>query len=106
MRRYGRVKGQYALASAALAPYYRGMNSKKRKYIAFLASPVWKRLREEALERSDHTCKHCGTEDELQVHHLNYERFGGMERPEDLIVLCRTCHTADHRARLFIRKRA
>lgn len=58
----------------------------------YLQSDHWKRTREAALQRADHRCQVCNSSWEtLDVHHRTYERVGH-ELPEDLLVLCRTCH--------------
>ena len=72
------------------------------RYIEYLASPRWRAKRAEALEDAEYTCEECGaTEAEagvLEVHHHTYERLGN-EDPEDLSVLCPTCHKAADAAR-------
>jgi len=57
--------------------------------------------RKSALERDNYTCQHCGTQDDLQVHHID---GNGMTSPresrnndlDNLITLCRRCHTKEH----------
>ena len=66
-------------------------NSRGRAYEAFLQSAAWKKIRTEILVRDNFTCQECG-EPGSQVHHLNYDRFGGKERPEDLSTICEYCH--------------
>jgi len=61
----------------------------------YLASPVWKAKREEALAFYGCKCNRCG-EFGNDVHHKTYERVGGMEKMEDLEILCRECHEAHH----------
>lgn len=58
--------------------------------------PGWKALRESIRER-DKTCRVCGKTPEengeaLQVNHLVPFRFGGTNRPENLVALCESCH--------------
>ncbi len=63
-------------------------------YAGYIRSPEW---RDKALvlkARAGWQCQKCGraaSEMTLDVHHLTYERLGH-ERPDDLIVLCRSCH--------------
>jgi hypothetical protein len=57
--------------------------------------------RKAALERDNHTCQHCGTQNDLQVHHID---GNGTTTPkeqrnnalENLLTLCRGCHTRVH----------
>ena len=64
-------------------------------YRDYLASPEWAEKRQAALQRAEHHCQVCNSPHELQVHHRTYERMCA-ERPADLTVLCRTCHTIFH----------
>lgn len=65
------------------------------RYLAYLASPAWKRLCQAVLERAELRCEECGCApppgDTLEVHHLTRARLYH-ERLEDLIALC----PADH----------
>lgn len=65
-------------------------------YLAYLQSDQWALQRAAALARASYRCKSCGTPVDLEVHHLTYERLGE-ELPQDLTVLCATCHTRLHR---------
>lgn len=48
-------------------------------------------------ERANGRCEDCGaSSDCLETHHLTYERAGGGELPEDLLMLCPACHAARH----------
>lgn len=72
----------------------------------FIASPIWKSIRDSALSHYGTVCRSCG-EYGTDVHHKTYARFGGQERLEDLEVLCRSCHDAKHAIprKKFTRKR-
>ena len=52
-------------------------------------------IRSEILERDDYVCRLCRNEDNLHVHHINWERTCNEET--NLVTLCRTCHNAVHR---------
>lgn len=67
----------------------------RNKYQAYIASDAWRQKSEAARRRADHRCSVCGAEGNLETHHLTYERLGN-ERPEDLTVLCRACHSLEH----------
>ena len=43
------------------------------KYQELLERPEWKEKRERILERDGHTCQFCGSTEQLQVHHFNYD---------------------------------
>jgi 5-methylcytosine-specific restriction endonuclease McrA len=77
---------------------------RKQNYRAYLDTIWWAVIRDLALERAGHQCEMDGLTPadpsslfhrSLQVHHLNYDRLGG-ELPEDLIVLCWSCHEDAH----------
>jgi hypothetical protein len=58
--------------------------------------PEWKVKRTQALMRAEYKCQTCPARDTaLDVHHNNYENYGN-ERPQDLVVLCRSCHEKIH----------
>lgn len=68
-----------------------------RKYYG----PNWEEQREKALERDDHACHKCGSEEDLVVHHhvpIRHWRNNDDRDIEDanqlwnLVTLCETCH--------------
>jgi hypothetical protein len=69
---------------------------KTMPYVDYLSSPEWEQIRKRSLMLAENRCQVCeATGVELHVHHKTYERRGE-ELPEDLIVLCKTCHTNIH----------
>jgi hypothetical protein len=70
-------------------------------YDVYLRSRAWRAFRAEMLALTDGRCETCGvSEDEsmllvLDLHHRNYQRLG-WELPDDVAVLCRPCHEAEH----------
>ena len=70
--------------------------SRKMRYERFMASEDWRDIRTVMLDIYNHKCAVCGDTEDLQVHHLTYERFGGDERTTDLQVLCKPCHEKAH----------
>ena len=66
-------------------------SSRKERYDAYIASDAWRENRKPALEYAEHRCQVCNTDKHLDVHHRTYERLGN-EKPNDLTVLCRSCH--------------
>lgn len=57
--------------------------------------------RQKVLERDNYTCQHCGSKEDLAVHHID---GNGVTTPrnqrnnnvDNLITLCRACHTKVH----------
>jgi hypothetical protein len=78
------------------------------KYSDWFLDPRWQKKRLEVLERDNWTCQLCGYQFEqnaehvqkpLDVHHLRYVRG---RKPfeyenEDLVTLCRPCHSVQDR---------
>lgn len=57
-------------------------------------------VREYVLHRDGHTCQHCHgkSKDEiLQVHHIRGKAEGATDRPEELLTVCKTCHSKHHK---------
>jgi len=56
-------------------------------------------IREYVLHRDNHTCQHCHGKKKdriLQVHHINGKSEGATDRPEELLAVCKTCHSKHH----------
>ena len=71
--------------------------NKKEIYAEYLQSEKWKVVRECTFIIHGKSCKKCGAETNLQVHHLRYPEILGNENvSEDLIVLCKECHQKVH----------
>jgi hypothetical protein len=68
---------------------------RRMPYWLYLRSKHWDIVRRRALAVAEGKCFYCGAISHLDVHHLTYRRRG-CELDEDLIVLCRTCHDAEH----------
>lgn len=65
----------------------------QKVYRAYLQSDVWKEKRNQVLSRANGKCEKCkAIIFDPDVHHLNYDRVGGNETPDDLLVLCSSCH--------------
>jgi len=64
---------------------------------SFYTSTKWKKLRKEILQKSDE-CYICHSSLNSHVHHiLNRKEYPSKSYDEsNLIVLCRSCHTAYH----------
>jgi 5-methylcytosine-specific restriction endonuclease McrA len=73
---------------------------RRREYLEYLRSEVWRGKRNAALEAFGRICSRCrATGSGLHVHHRTYRRFGGREVLSDLEVLCKSCHAQKHDCR-------
>jgi hypothetical protein len=66
-----------------------------RRYVDYIRSKQWARVRTEHLERCGHRCEICHTGKACQVHHWTYVRLG-FEHPLDLCAVCVSCHHRLH----------
>jgi len=70
-------------------------------YAAYLASPMWKAKRREAIKHYGAACQGCGFNEKLNVHHKHYRTLG-VEAMDDLEVLCEACHELRHEDKVFL----
>lgn len=56
----------------------------------------WAEIRQVVLKRDGHKCTVCDITGSLDVHHIHPKFFGGSHDPQNLISLCRKCHTDQH----------
>jgi len=68
---------------------------KSMPYKEYLLTYHWRTMRSKALKRAHYKCQICGSTKQLNVHHNTYENRGE-EKYEDLIVLCKDCHSKFH----------
>ncbi len=61
------------------------------RYQTHMNSEAWRTIRRAMVWLADGRCQWCGDTGSLEVHLRDYDRLG-RERPEDLIVLCVSCH--------------
>lgn len=62
-------------------------------------------IREYVLFRDNHTCQHCKGKSKdkiLNVHHIESRKTGG-NSPNNLIVLCETCHNKHHNGEIELK---
>jgi hypothetical protein len=64
----------------------------KDEYSEYLKSEHWKNLRS---KKKKNRCAICGSEENLQVHHLVYRHIFDVTKG-DLRKLCRECHETAH----------
>lgn len=62
-------------------------------YEKYINSPEWKHKRLARLKLDKFRCRTCGSEEDLECHHVSYEYLGN-EPLSDLITLCKICHEA------------
>ena len=66
--------------------------------LAYLQSPEWYNLKSQRLIIAQHKCESCGSTNQLQCHHITYERLT-VEHIDDLAILCggsNGCHQRIH----------
>ena len=75
----------------------------KKHYPAYSyhwSSKTWKRVRLKALERDNYSCQHCGSAEDLVVHHIvafaDYNGNPSAHELDNLVTLCRACHHRLH----------
>jgi hypothetical protein len=83
-------RGKFKAASGNTAEW-------NRVYKNYLSSQIWQEIKRRKFKQVGYTCERCGAhyinEAGLQVHHLNYDRVGGLEKDSDLQVVCAgECH--------------
>ena len=71
--------------------------SERRNYNEYIRSEEWKAVRRERLRLDGYKCVLCGTGINLQVHHISYEHLRQPEEIDDLVTLCRSCHSHVHK---------
>lgn len=96
MKRSKKTKVNYKRASVSYVETHLPEN--KTKYERYLETDKWKQIARNACARAKYKCQLCGEKNQtLHVHHNTYEhRYREAEYPEDLIVLCKDCHTNLH----------
>lgn len=67
----------------------------KQTYREYLQSQQWIDIRMLKLIQASFQCEQCLSREDLQIHHLTYDRVG-RERLSDLKCLCDVCHTRAH----------
>lgn len=65
------------------------------KYKDYLKSKEWTEMKIDLIQNRGSKCENCGKKGNVDVHHLTYERLY-KEDPEDLMLLCRSCHSKEH----------
>lgn len=68
---------------------------KSMPYKEYLQTDHWKHFKNEALIFFNRTCKLCGRQEGLHVHHNTYKNRG-RETFNDVVLLCSSCHKNYH----------
>ena len=75
--------------------FYDSTKALTTNYKSYINSNQWKEVRHRILNRDGLKCFVCENTHDLQVHHRTYDRLG-IEDDEDLITLCKNCHSKLH----------
>jgi hypothetical protein len=66
-------------------------------YAQYLAHPRFRAAVAEALRRASGRCEQCQESRQTEPHHVRYCAWGQFDPPENLLMLCRSCHEDAHR---------
>jgi len=58
--------------------------------------PNWSYISQDIRARDGFKCRHCGSTENLHVHHIVPRGQGGRNHPDNLITLCFNCHCKVH----------
>jgi HNH endonuclease len=64
-------------------------------YDEYLRSPWWTARKAAVIRYRGERCERCGCRYRLELHHRTYERLF-REIPEDVELLCWSCHAREH----------
>ena len=79
---------------------------RQAEYQKFLKSEEWAKIRADVIILAEYKCEMCGFSPKVfQVHHLNYDKPWGEEKPGDLVCLCGRCHDKEHGTKRRKRKK-
>lgn len=67
-------------------------------YEEYIVSDEWYKKRTAIVDLKGKKCAICGSENNIVIHHLNYDSLGHEEENnfEDVVPLCKTCHSKIH----------
>ena len=66
----------------------------KRVTDPFYGGRVWKEIIKFVKQRDGYKCKKCGMVGRnMEVDHINPRKKGGMDTPDNLQTLCKSCHS-------------
>ena len=85
------IDGKIAILEALRSNY----DPAEIDYYKYLKTTAWENMRQKTFRRDGFKCVICGTEKNLECHHLTYDNLGA-ELRGDLITLCKDCHRLLH----------
>jgi len=65
-----------------------------------LNAEKYEQLRQRVLWRDGWRCQFCGTMSNLEVHHQEFRSLSGQDTEQNLITLCKPCHSRVHEGRI------
>jgi hypothetical protein len=70
----------------------------KLQYKIFLKTAYWRVVSHHVMHENKYTCKSCGVQSNLVIHHLTYDNHGyeHLYWEKDLICICDVCHKKIH----------
>jgi 5-methylcytosine-specific restriction endonuclease McrA len=80
---------------------YKSRNSQGEKSVFWRGGKMapyieeWQTQRRAARERDGHKCVLCGSTDRIQVHHIIPFRYSQSHELDNLVTLCRSCHSKE-----------
>lgn len=78
--------------------YTRHQSGSKRRFAWIYSSTRWKALRSKIFRERGEQCEVCFSIGEVQLHHRVPVSLGGeIWNPDNLEIVCRTCHLERHR---------
>lgn len=89
--------GNFDINYNILEDYYHFIFVDKKDYQSYLQTKYWKSI-SKSLKDKKGQCQLCKSRYQLAAHHNNYSNLC-RETEEDLIVLCKKCHTWNHKKR-------
>ena len=99
-RRKPRLTAQQIVARYGQEGRPRRRKTRYPSYKAYLASPLWKWLRRQAISGARHICKCCRKRPVQHVHHKQYPRDWRDDHIGNLVPLCGSCHRRIHGIKL------
>lgn len=80
----------------------------KRNLHEILPKPAWDIIKKDALERAGSKCAVCGKKtDSLDAHEIwSYDEKNAVQKLENVIAICKDCHSAIHICRTQIKGNA
>jgi len=63
-----------------------------------LDTALYEQLRVQVLSRDGWRCQSCGLMSNLEVHHKRFRSQAGNDSERNLVTLCGTCHSSQHRS--------